>query len=119
MDPTHLEAGAFIAIASTEILQILKQASWFRWMTRDTASLNRLIGGLVAFLTGLGISFHYDAATGSLVVSGLLWASVTHGFAQWVQQQLYYRVVVAEKGPTQIVVQPPAIHPAPPGPPDV
>jgi hypothetical protein len=94
MDAGHLESGAIIAIVSSELLQIIKGARWFPWLTAETQTLNRIVSGLIAFAAGLGISTHYDPQTGVLTISGLLSSGVLHGFAQWAQAQVYYRLVV-------------------------
>ncbi len=101
-----------IAAATAEAIELLKRSGikGLGWIGTDTTGVNRLVGGVVAFLTGLGLSWHYDHLTGTLVINGLLASSVTHGVTQWVQQQLYYRLVIANKtpAPAPAVVPPPA-----------
>lgn len=99
VDANHLGTGAVVAVASAELIEFAKRSGlrMFNWLNGDTQNLNRVVGGLVAFLTGLGISWNYDPHTGTLVINGLLAASVSHAFVQWVQQQVYYRLVIAKK----------------------
>jgi hypothetical protein len=98
VDADHLGTGAVVAVASAEIIQIIKTSGlkMFAWINVDSQTVNRVVGGLVAFITGLGISWSYDAATGTLVVNGLLAASISHAFIQWAQMQAYYRLVIAK-----------------------
>lgn len=104
MDTSHIGSGAIIAAATAEGIELIKRSGIkaLAWIGTDTAGVNRLVGGVVAFLTGLGLSWHYDHVTGTLVINGLLAASVTHAVTQWVQQQLYYRLVIARGAPTPV-----------------
>lgn len=108
IDVDHLGTGAVLAVVVTEVIEWAKRSGW-GWLSAinaDSTTLNRWVGGAVALLVGLGISWTYDPSTGTLIINGLLASSITHGIAQWAQQQAYYRLFVANKG---ITVAPPAV----------
>ena len=94
MDPSHLETGAILAIVSTELLQWANGSAWFPWLTAETQAANRLVSSVIAFAVGLGIGVHFDPVSGTLTITGLLTSGIAHGFAQYAQQQIYYRLVV-------------------------
>ena len=94
--------GAIVAILVSEAIELLKRAGWCP-LTYDSDKANRMVGAIAAFVSGIGIGITFDPATGTLVVTGLLWATVKHGLAQWAGQMLYYRLAV--KG-TQSVPEP-------------
>ena len=96
LDPTTIEAGATAAVVVSEIMELLKTTAAFKWLTKDSEKVNRLVAMGAAFLTGLGIHFQFDH--GTLIVTGLASASIGHAILQWDQQQVYYRVVVKQKG---------------------
>lgn len=103
MDPTALSTGALLSVLCTEFIEVIKQSKYVTTITKDTDKANRILGAVVAFLTGLGIHLHFDSVTGQLIVSGLLTASVGHAFLQWAQQQAYYRLVVKASPPTTAI----------------
>lgn len=87
------------------IIKKVKEASWFPWLSEATARNAQMAWGLVAaVITGLGIQYTFDAASGSLVVTGLTLAGM--GSALWaaaqsfVVQQLVYHGVVKPAAPT-------------------
>lgn len=91
-----LGAGAVLAVLTTEAIEWAKRSHWkvFSAVRVDTPTANRVVGGLVAFIAGLGITWSYDPTTGQLIVNNLLAGSIMHAFAQWAQQQIYYRLIV-------------------------
>lgn len=91
-----LAAGATVSVLVVEVFELLKQTPSFKWITTETATVNRYLGFVLAFLSGLGIHYQFDQTTGTLVIQGLAWASIGHAAMQWAQQQLYYRLVVKE-----------------------
>jgi hypothetical protein len=98
VDANHVGTGLIVAAFTSELIEMAKNSGIkiLSWIGTDTAGVNRLVGGVIAFLTGLGIGFSYDHTTGTLVINGLVASSISHGVIQWVQQQLYYRLVIAK-----------------------
>lgn len=94
INPGEVGSGAVVAVMVSEAIEIIKKSPRFGWLTCDSETLNRVVGGVAAFLSGLGLQFHFDAETGRLVIEGLLTSSMIHGAAQWAAQQAYYRVAM-------------------------
>lgn len=92
MDFQTVGDGAVAAVLVSEFIELLKTSPRFAWLTAQTDRANRVVGAIFAFLTGLGIHFHYEH--GTLIVSGLAAAALGHALVQWAQQQVYYRLVV-------------------------
>ncbi|CAB4146976.1 hypothetical protein UFOVP509_6 [uncultured Caudovirales phage] len=97
MNPNQIGSGAVVAVLVAELMEMAKRSPRFAAMNIDSESLNRFVGGLAAFASGLGLQFHFDAAQGQLVVDGLVATGLIHGFAQWSAQQAYYRLAI-QKG---------------------
>lgn len=89
--------GGIAAVIVSEVFELVKRTSFLRFINCDTETLNRVLGGLIAFATGLGLQVHFDRETGDLLIRGLLLSSVWHGFGQWAAQQIYYRLAVAQR----------------------
>ena len=94
----QLSTGMLVSVLMTEVVQMVKQSDHFKWFTMETEKANRLLGILVAFLTGLGIHMQFDVVSGQLVVTGLVPAVLGHAALQWAQQQVYYRLLVKKGG---------------------
>lgn len=93
-----IETHAVVAAVCMYVIQALKHWKAFPLITPDTKTLNRIVGALVALFSGLGVHAQFDAAAGTLVVSGLVWASMTSAassvIVQWVTQQFFYDLVL-------------------------
>lgn len=96
----QLGTGAIVAVITAEAIEWAKTSGWKRldWINAHSQGLNRFIGGVAAFVAGLGISWTFDPDTGTLVINGLLASSISHAAIQWVQQQVYYRLLIAKRG---------------------
>lgn len=101
MEQHELASGAVVAVIVSELIELAKRLKWVP-LDCDTESLNRKVGVVAAFLTGLGLQFQFDAASGVLVVKGLLLSSVVQGIIQWASQQAYFRFAIK---PHPVVVQ--------------
>jgi hypothetical protein len=92
----QLSTGMLVSVLMTELVQMVKASSHFKWFTMETEKANRVLGIVVAFLSGVGIHLQFDMATGQLIVTGLVPALLGHAALQWAQQQVYYRLLVAK-----------------------
>ena len=101
----ELQSSAIIAIGTSELIQWAKGSPWCGFITVETQRLNRIVALVVAFLTGLGMSFHFDTNAHTLLISGLAWSSLTHGAQQWVAQQAWYRLAVTRNDTTAVAVR--------------
>src|SRR3990167_2958302 len=101
MDPmndvtAHLTTGAVAVYA----IEALKQWPQFRWLTADSATVNRVISALAAAMIAFGISATGDVSTGWTIhiPSG---AILMAGLWEWVKQvtvqQVLYQSVVEPK----------------------
>ena len=97
MEHGELGTGAVIAVLVSEVIEMCKRFGWCP-LSYDTAKTNRAVGAVAAFITGIGINITFEPETGTLMVSGLLLSTLTHGVAQWCGQMAYYRLAIK---PTQ------------------
>ncbi len=89
------------AVVST-LLQLLKNAAWFPWISRDTGRLNAVLSVLAAGLTAFGLSFdgHFDDSTGAFTlgfsgtIAGLV-DGLAHWIGQWATQHAFYKGFIA------------------------
>lgn len=93
MDPSQLGSGAIISVLAVELIQIVKQSPKFKQFNYITSDANRYLGLVLAFVSSLGINVTFH--DGTLIVTGLVWATILHAGLQWAQQQAYYRMFVA------------------------
>lgn len=89
------------AFLSTSALEWLKRNPKVNVLSEKTAFwVQRLVGGLLAIATAGGIHASFDAATGTLAVTGLIWSSVSEAFGdslrQFVLNEIVYRVAVKD-----------------------
>lgn len=91
---TEIGTGGVAAVLVSEFIEMIKANPKFGLINYDTGRINRVVSGLAAFLTGLGLQFQFDQVNGELVIKGLFLASITHGLAQWAIQQAYYRIAL-------------------------
>lgn len=99
MDPSQLGSGAIISVLVVEVIQMVKQSPKFKQFSFITTDANRYLGLGLAFASSLGINVTFHA--GTLIVTGLVWATIGHAALQWAQQQAYYRLFVAGSQQTQ------------------
>lgn len=83
------------------VIQWLKHAGWCPWITADSNTLTRTISAAAAIGTAAGIHFSFDAAAGSLAITGLLLPNILHflwvALQQFVGQELIYTAVYNRK----------------------
>lgn len=129
---TELQFQALLAMAIPNVIQWLKGTSWFPFANFSGGSINRVFSWTIAAATGLGIAFKYDPAVGSVLITGLTIAGITHGLGHVVFQLLanhyVYKTIVAPPLPglqqainrdtgTLATASAPAAPPEPPKPP--
>jgi hypothetical protein len=85
------------------LLQWLKGKSGFPLMSYNSETLNRWFTAFVALCTGLGIQMSFNAGAGTLLISGLTFASVAsaaqHAAFQWAMQHGVYKTMIAPSLP--------------------
>lgn len=64
---TQLTMSAVIVF----ILQVLKKASWFPWLSDQTQRLNTIVAVVLSGLAALGIHSSFDPASHVLTITGL------------------------------------------------
>jgi hypothetical protein len=75
------------------VLQWLKKASWFPWLTAEGEKAKHAFAVLAAALTAIGIHYNYDAATGTLMITGITVAAIGHGLWHWLQSYAFQEVL--------------------------
>jgi hypothetical protein len=80
------------------LLEGLKKAEWFPWITTGTAALNRWVGILAALAVTVGIHYEWTAETRQLLVVVPTFAQflgmVFNAASQWGLQQYVYKTGV-------------------------
>lgn len=93
----HLTLGAVIVY----FIEYLKRWPFFRMLTPETTTLNRVVSAALAGAAAIGIGWTYDGATGTLVVTGLTWGTIVAACWEWVKQyavqQVLYDTAVAPR----------------------
>lgn len=79
MDPSTLGPVAIAQIVAVWLIQRLKEAKWFPWLTANSATASRIVAYAIAVLTTAGITWQWNAAQGQLVLNGLMWQTVVQG----------------------------------------
>lgn len=109
VDPTILAPGAtnewglsvLWAYFSSAGLESLKQRGLIGMSSETTWLIKRGVSILLALAAALGVHASFDAAAGTLTVTGLLlpgiWTAGTETVRQWVFQQIAYKVAVEAK----------------------
>ena len=99
MESELISSQLAFAYVTSSVMEFLKNLSWFPLLQKEAKVLNTLIAVVVAFIVAIGIHWTFDAAQGTLVISGLTWGSIGHGFISWVQQFAFqqgaYKMLVA------------------------
>lgn len=102
------------------VIQWLKNTKWVPFVNQHSAGLNRVLSWLAAFVSGVGIHYHYDATVGALTITGLTAGAIVHtgwdATQQYAAQWLIYRGIlksrasdvtaVAEGIPATVVISP-------------
>ncbi len=107
MDSGFLITAGGTAVVTSIFLQWMKKSQlWcFSFIGTDKRfeKANLWFSIFVAFITSIGIGYKYDAAAGTLLITGLTVAGIEHGvwhwFVQWVGQHVSYKTFVV---PTEL-----------------
>lgn len=90
---TQLTMSAVIVF----ILQVLKKASWFPWLSDQTQRLNTIVAVVLSGLAALGIHSSFDPASHVLTITGLSPAGIAHAAIDWIRsyamQYGYFKLV--------------------------
>ena len=97
MEHGELGTAAIIAVLVSEAIEMSKRFGWSP-TSGQSASVNRVVAGLAAFISGIGINMIFEPTTGTLIISGLLVSGLSHGVAQFAAQQAYYRLAIKGAG---------------------
>lgn len=77
------------------VIERLKAAKWFPWLSVETWRLNRAIAVILSGLAALGIHAEFNSVEGILTITGLTLTSILHGGADWISsfviQQVLFR----------------------------
>jgi len=98
-----LSVQAIVSYLVVQFVAWLKRSSLFPWIGDHTAGLNRCLAATLAALAAIGINFHYDAAAGSLLITGLTLTSIATFVVEWlrgwIMQELLYGVLKGKLAP--------------------
>src|SRR5262245_22656447 len=100
METELLSTQLAVAYATSTALKWLKYQHWFPLMAKEAAVLNRLFSLAVAFIAAIGIHYTFDAATGTMVITGLTLPGILHGLWAWFEQ------FAMQQGVFKVIVQP-------------
>lgn len=89
------------AFLSTSALEWMKRHPGINFISERTAFwAQRSIGVLLAVAAAGGVHASFDAATGTLAVTGLIWPSISEAVGdslrQWVTNEVIYRIAVKD-----------------------
>ena len=79
MDPSTLAPVAIVQVIVVWLIQKLKQAKWFPWLTQNSATASRLVAYGIAIVSAAGITWQWNAAQGQLIINGLMWMTIVQG----------------------------------------
>lgn len=115
----------FLTVMTTSTLvvsaiQWLKNTKLVPFVNQHSSTINRILSWVAALLSGAGIHYNYEAATGTLTLTGLTLIAVVHAFGDTAQsyaaQSLIYRGLFKERAadvsavkeglPAKVVVSP-------------
>jgi hypothetical protein len=86
------------------VIQWLKNTKWVPFINQYSSTLNRVLGWAIAAISAAGLHYNYESATGTLTLTGLTAATLTHSLWEttksYALQWLIYKGIV--KGPAQV-----------------
>jgi hypothetical protein len=95
----ELAAHATSALAVVYAIEFLKTKVPWLPITADTKKINRVLSLILAALTTVGITWHYEPDAGRLIVENLttanLWMAGGHLLQQFLLQQVAYDKLIA------------------------
>lgn len=102
MDSGFLLTAGGTALLSSLIIQAMKKSELaifsFLGTEKNKSRANLVMSILMAFITSIGIAYKYDSTAGTLVITGLTVANVTHlawhSFIQWISQHVAYKTLI-------------------------
>ena len=90
-----------VALVVSVLLQVVKNSSYFPWISRQSGRLNAGLSVLIAFLTSWGIvaSFDFDQQTGRFAAGFTgniwdIWHAFSHSVIQWSEQHIFYKGLI-------------------------
>lgn len=94
----QLSAQVVISAVVVYLIQLAKKSARIPWISTETSKLNRLIAVLASLFSSVGIHFSFNAAAGTLVITGLTLAGILgfawHWLTAFVSQQLIFQTAV-------------------------
>lgn len=114
LEYAELTSSVVLGMIVSEAIELAKRLKWCP-IDYDSESLNRTVGAVAAFLSGLGLSFQFDPVAGRLVIDGLLWGAIGQGFMQWAVQMGYWRLAIRPNQPRDETARPRVIDTGAPG----
>ena len=108
MDPqtvSLVSTQGFSALTMVGLLEWLKTQKWFPLLESDSVNkVKWLWAAIASVITAAGITFKYDPATGTAVITGLTVSLIVHALQQYVLQWFLYRVVkISGNGKNQVI----------------
>jgi hypothetical protein len=89
-----------LSVAIVHILQTLKKSKLCPWLSADSDKINRVVAGVLAFVSSAGISFSGNLWTGGTITVPSLQVMM-HGMVEFAtqlgMQQMYYKGAVKPK----------------------
>jgi hypothetical protein len=119
MDPSTLAPAAIAQVVAVWLIQKLKTAGWFPWLSANSATASRVVAIVFAGLAAGGITWQW--AGSDVTIHGLNWATIQQHLWTWAAgistNELTYMLVQikAQATATGQTVGAPAL-PAPVGP---
>lgn len=81
------------------LLQLLKKAAWFPWLTEQSKNVSRLFAAFLSMCAGVGIHATWSHTNGTLLITGLSFYAILGFFGAWLKshcvQEGIYRLYQA------------------------
>lgn len=75
-----------LSVVANGLMRWIKGSAWFPQIKAGAGKINIVIAAILAGATSLGIHTEFDTAAGTLLITGLQVASVTHFAGEWLRQ---------------------------------
>lgn len=89
------------AAAIGYLLNWLKESDRIPWISAHTKWLNRILVGVLSFITAIGVHYTFDPAAGTLIIGGLHASTIGHGLldwgTQWIMAQMSSDIVLTKR----------------------
>lgn len=99
-----------LSAVAVVVMQWLKKASWFPWLTEQSGKLQNIVAAFTAAIVAIGVHYTYDSSTATLTITGISWGALGHGIWHWLQSYTFQEVIY--KG----AIKPAGPHPLPDAP---